>query len=247
MVAIVAKAEYEKLKHWGQSVTNAAKQNALDQARGIMLNEVAAGRFPSDPNKRELFLRNRGRESRRNFSTILPQYLRTPFRLTWYNREIVNTGKMVEAAYYAYRRMYDRAPVVSGDYRGSITIYLNDQPQHFGSLANAELDENSIIMVGPAIRYATTIERGFASRYYETRIIPGGIVRPIAKMVRDTFGAEVSCQFVYRSISGAVAQSSRKNVGIPCIMIGAPGVFTQNDHRNDARPRTRSTGGQAVG
>lgn len=232
-----ATKEFKSATKFTQAVINQAKQNALNMARGIMLDEVKAGRFPESPFRRELYLRNRGRESRRNFSKIAPPYLRIPFTLTWYNLDAASEGKMREAAYYAYRRLYDRAPERSGAYKSAITIFLNDSPLQFSALANAELDSSSIIMITPAIRYATTIERGFYSGYYETQKIPGGVVRPVAKMVRDAYGASVSCQFVYRSISGRVAVSSRRNVGVPAIMIGAPGTFRQNDARVDARPR----------
>lgn len=223
-ITLNIKGDFDK---FGKQVVNDAKQMGLNAAHEIMTDAVQSGRFTDDASKVQLFLVNRGREHRRKFSTIKPQFLRFPFRLRWMDTS-AGIGEMVAAARFAFEQVQRRAPYKTGAYERSITVYLNQTPTTLSAIAAREdsLEQTDRIQVGPAIIYGFTLEKGFYTQYYKTQQIPGGIVRPVAKIVRQKFGSDVACAFKYYAVN-----VGNRATAAPMLEIGPPGSFPQNDAR----------------
>ncbi|MGA0613242.1 hypothetical protein [Paracoccus sp. KR1-242] len=213
---------------------NEAKANSLLMAKDYMQSFQRKGEFPTDPKDYQLLLRNRGSETRRRFDTIQPQYLILPFSLKWQNTGTANMDAVVEASKYALHQMEKRSPYRSGKYLDSLTIYVNGVAQHSGYLNADMLDAGDEIIIGPNVKYASTIERGFAKGYYETETISGGVIRPIAKMVRAKFSGKVACRFIY-----VVFKGTGHKMACPVIQIGPAGSFAQNDTTNTSTKKRR--------
>ncbi|MDS9467966.1 hypothetical protein RGQ15_10355 [Paracoccus sp. MBLB3053] len=211
-----------------------AQANALGQAKEFLQTFQRKGEFPSDPKDYQLILRNRGSETRRKFETIRPEYLRIPFSLTWHATTNTDMVVVVDAAKYALREMAKRAPYRTGKYLGSLTIYVNGVPQNSNYLNAEMLDPTDEVVIGPNTKYASTIERGFAKGYYQTETIRGGVIRPVAKMVRAKFGNRVACRFIY-----VVFKNAGHNMASPVIQIGPIGAFAQNDTSNTSTKKRR--------
>lgn len=209
-----------------------AKLKGLADAQAYLKTEQAAGRFPDDPDDYQLYLYNRGREQRRNFDTLDPRYLKIPFSLKWIASGSEATEAIKDAAIYALGIMRNRAPFYRGKYIASTSIYIGSRPISVSAFRAIELKETDLVAVAPDVAYASPIEAGYYKKQYDTpdaQDLRGGIIRPVAKMVRAKFGNEIACRFAYLAIG------KLKTVGtMPAIELGAPGAFLQND----ARPGT---------
>lgn len=182
-----------------------------------------------------LLVRNRGRQNRRDFGTLRPKFLRIPFELQWVG-EGGDVRAVREAAEFALFELRKRAPVVTGDYRNSFEMRFNGRRVNATALGRADISAGQSVFVMPNIAYAAIIEAGFYKRYYRTRSIPGGIVRPVARKVRRKFGDRVSARFIY--MQGFNSSGGRGGT-LPVIEISTSGAFGQNDSVPGRRPRRR--------
>ena len=168
--------------------------------------------FPTNPKDYQLLVRNRGRVTRRKMSTLNSSFLKigtvgSPLQFTF--TAGVADVEIIYAAIDALKMMESRAPIRSGKYFNSLGITLNGRPIRAAALKRAEIDASSTIYVGPGVYgpvpYAAVIEKGFYKKYYRTRSIPGGIIRPVARMIRSKYGDSVAARFAYTGAGGGTA------------------------------------------
>lgn len=214
-----------------------AKRDALADAKGYLTAAQSRGEFPKDPDDYVLFLRNRGRWSRRKWNTIRPEYLRIPFILQWV-AGTEDTSQVKLAALFAYEQLLKRAPVRTGAYKSSIAIWVNSTKMSVGSFQAYELLNTDRVFVAPDIKYGAIIELGFYKKRYKTQSIPGGIVRPVARMTRNRFKNEVVARFAYIN-PGTYEQ---RYGTLPAVEIGIIGSFSPNDSRPGRPLRKRKRG-----
>lgn len=187
----------------------------------ILAAEQAAG-FPEDPEDYQVFLKSRGKTTRRQLSTLRPDYLRIPFTV-----QIVPFGDMsivVDAVLFAYGQARARAPVKSGSYKGNIAIGSDN-----GTSINADpesMDRRTVFYISAGEIYSAIIEWGFYSGYYKTGSRPDGIMYNAAKLTQKKFGNEISVQYKYPG-------------GEPTIFIAAAGVLPEAFRRPGSDSRSR--------
>ena len=194
----------------------------------ILKREQAKG-FPK---KYTLLLRQKGRETRRQLSTLSPDFFNigTRRRPTEVNF-VAGDGwdSVVEAVEFASRLFVRRAPVDTGAYSRSATVTVDGVPMRTTRIRPERLKDSSRILFGPDIAYASTIEAGHFRRYYENPL-RGGIVRYVAEAVRDKYGASVAVRLVYRTNGKYM---------VPKLEFGPAGAFPYSLGKTGARSRRR--------
>lgn len=230
------------MKGFAQDLIDQGKAGALIAANEFMEAEVRSGRFQPEKSKRVLFLRNRGREAKWRYENIRADKLRLPFQLRWVDTE-QGLGQVREAVLFAMRQLLHRSPVVSGDYVNDFRIVVNYVALESGAFRRLPLESDDVIYIVNISSYAAVLERGFARDYYQTRSIPGGIMRPVAKQVRKAFPGTVSCEFQYPYMP----ELNWDYPQLPGIRFAAPGVLAGNDAKiptqSKRRDRAVSRGG----
>lgn len=195
----------------------------------ILAAEQAKG-FPEDEDSYQVFLKNRGSTSRRQLSTIKPQYLRIPFSLRFV--AFGNMEDVVQAVLFAYQQARARAPSRSGSYKGSIVIGSDN-----GTSINASpdsMDPRTVFYVAAGEVYSAIIEWGFYSGYYKTGSRPDGIMYHAAKLTERKFGNAVAIQYKYPG-------------GTPAIFIAAAGVIAESFRRPGTdRRRAKKRRGKGI-
>lgn len=191
--------------------------------------------FPTDPDDYTLFLRNRGRETKRKLQTIRPQYLKIGTKTTPLSfRFVANTSseEALEAVKYAYSLARKRAPVRTGEYFDSIVTSTragNFEPR---SARASDFSDDTRFYVSSATAYSAIIEAGFYTKYYKTERLPQGIFYWVTLQVRKKFGNKISIRFFYLSGSGGRGTW-------PVIEIGRAGLFAGRDKRPGKAARRR--------
>ena len=181
----------------------------------ILKREQAKG-FPK---KYDLLLRQKGRETKRQISTLSPDFfnigtLTRPTEINFVAGE--GTQTMIEAIEFASRLFIRRAPFETGRYQRSAQVWIDGIPRSPGRLRPETFKPGSVVQFGPTTEYASTIEAGHHTGYYN-HSLRGGIVRYVAQTVRDKYGASISVRMTYRPYGKKM---------IPIIEFGPAGAFT---------------------
>lgn len=199
--------------------------------------------FPTDPEDYTLILRNRGREARRQLSTIQPQYLklgsaRSPLEFTFTSKG-GGFEQAVSAAIIAFEMIRRRAPVDEGHYLESLGFFVAGGGREIAlarrSLLTFDFKDEDSIYIGSTVPYSTTIEKGFYKGYYEDQTRKGGILYWVTRQIRKQYGDRVAIRFKYTKSFGVI---------MPVIEFGRKGDFLSKDWRvtDSGRGRRRRRG-----
>ena len=198
--------------------------------RGDLPNILSREQRKGFPKKYTLLLRQRGRETKRKLGTLHPDFFKigTIARPTEINF-VAGEGMqdVVKAVEFAARLFVRRAPVETGDYVGSAKVLVNGVPMRTTGIRPDKLADGTTIFFGPDVPYASTIEAGHYTGYYN-QPLRGGIMRYVAEAVRDKFGASVAVRLVYRTNGKYM---------VPQIEFGPAGAFTFSLGKTGARSR----------
>ena len=225
---------------------NGFSLNPVDFSPEVQLRQVKAsilrGDLPSIinrekkkgfPDKYTLLLKQRGRETRRKLGTLHPDFFNigTIARPTEINI-VAGEGmqEVVEAVEFASLLFIRRAPVRSGKYVNSAKVWVNGVERRPSRIDPKKLSEGSSILFGPTAEYASTIEAGHFTGYYQNAL-RGGIMRYITEAVRSKFGASVAVRMIYRPYG---------NMMVPLIEFGPAGAFPYSLGNTGANARRRS-------
>ena len=198
--------------------------------RGDLPNILSREQRKGFPKKYTLLLRQRGRETRRKLGTLHPDFFNigTITRPTEINF-VAGEGmqEVVEAVEFASLLFIRRAPVRSGKYVNSARVWVNGVERRPSRIDPKKLSEGSSILFGPTAEYASTIEAGHFTGYYQNAL-RGGIMRYVTDAVRSKFGASVAVRMIYRPYG---------NIMVPLIEFGPAGAFTFSLGKTGARSR----------
>lgn len=126
-----------------------------------------------------------GRPSR-NLSTVRP------------DGTIVAEWKFgVEIVDWIYRTLREKAPVLKGEYRDSITIFADGVA--VGTPKEAEGADQVFIMA--TVPYARKLE-GVSDKKYMSKQAPDGIFQVVANTAKRRFGNQAKILYTFRGISG---------------------------------------------
>ena len=153
------------------------------------------------PKKYTLLLKQGARETKRQLSTLSPDFftigtLTRPTEINFVAGE--GWQSVVEAVEFASRLFVRRAPVETSKYLNSAKVDVDGVSMRTTAIRADRLKDSSRILFGPDTDYASTIEAGHYKGYYD-QPLRGGILRYIAEAVRDKYGASVAVRLVYRT------------------------------------------------
>lgn len=199
----------------------------------ILASEQKKG-FPEDYN---LIMTQRGRRTKRKLYTLSPQFFNIGNVRSPTTFEFIGDGSWelaVEAIKYAVSLFIRRAPARTGKYLNSLEIEAGGYRLRPGGLKRmaTTLDAKDRIYVGPTVEYASTLEAGNYTGYYQNAL-RGGIMFYIAKAVNDKYGAAVSCRMIYMNLEGG-------KYAQPVLEFGIGGAFASNSTRPGTNIRRRA-------
>lgn len=103
----------------------------------------------------------------------------------------------VEVVRWIYTTLREKAPVLKGEYRDSITIFANDRvvpsPDAIG---NADM-----IVIMATVPYARKLE-GIAGPKYMSSQAPDGVFKVVEAMGRRRFGNQAKIAYTFRNLGG---------------------------------------------
>lgn len=146
----------------------------------------------------------------------------------------IDAGKgtiIAEVAVSAASRFRRLAPVLTGQYAGSLVFSLNGRVRNLTTIvkfaaSNPFSDEEQITLY-PAVIYGSKLELDYYKR-------GSGIMTKIARELIAEFGARASIKFAYAS---GVKLGLPFKFAVPLIVIGAPGAFVSDVRRPGRKPR----------
>ena len=208
--------------------------------RGDLPNILSREQRKGFPKKYTLLLRQRGRETKRKLGTLHPDFfnigtIARPTEINFVAGE--GFASVVEAVEFASLLFIRRAPVRSGDYVGSAKVWVNGVERRPSRIRPDQLKEGTSILFGPTTTYASTIEAGHYTGYYDNAL-RGGIVRYVTEAVRDKYGASVAVRMVYRPYGKTM---------IPLIEFGPAGAFPYSLGDTGSRSRRRARAARRKG
>jgi hypothetical protein len=200
----------------------------------ILRDEQKQHDFPKDY---DLIMTAKGRQSKRKLYTLNPNFfnignVRSPTTFEFVagdDWEIV-----VEAIRFAVQTFIRRAPARTGRYINSLDIQGKGSQLRGSGLNTAvqKYDRTDRIYVGPTVDYASTIEAGHFTGYYQNAL-RGGIIAYVVKQVRLKYGANISCRMIYMNLEGGRLMQ-------PVLEFGVAGAFASNDARPGQNQRRRN-------
>jgi hypothetical protein len=212
-----------------------AKQFGIDRYKKIITQKRAKNEWPKETDESQLFLRQGGRESKRQISTVRSEYLKIPFSL-------VDIRKSSDEVYNAAKEAYDflkvNGPFKTGAYRASVEV-ISDAGTGLGSLKKAietgTWREGDQVRIFSAVPYAASVEAiNFTRR--------GGLGYTYAayQLLKGKYSGKISIQHVYMQSSNlGVSYPGIKGVQIPVIIIAAAGDLKNKDTRPGTNVKRR--------
>lgn len=202
-----------------------AKQRQLDIAKQELARAQNSGRFPVNRSEYFTLLRQRGSSTRRRLSTIRPEFMAIPNSIIFVN-QTQQANVLPEAMRFIENQFRRKAPVRTGEYRESLSWFLNGVLQPAGPDAILRLvlagivNERTRIEVVSVLPYSSTLESLY---FIKKQFLIYGIWRELTKIFKD----RISAQFNYRSAQqfGATYKGKPYAYAIPILTLGVAGAF----------------------
>lgn len=218
-----------------------AKIEALDFAKEAFAYEQQRG-FPKDPDDYQVFLRNRGRQTRRqSIASIRPDFLRIPFDIT-VRRKSFASEDVALALRDGYMQLRRILPVRSGILRRSVEVAVGPVVTTLAvaleRIRAGNVESYDRFRIVPMAPWASSVEALYYDRDKQ------GLSLKVTRWLRAKYGPRISVQFRYIPVDrfGASYRAGRV-YNQPVIEIAGPGVFSEKDSRpakNIARRRRRA-------
>ena len=184
---------------------------------------VKAGMLP-DKGPYELYVRQKGKLTKRQEKTLNPQYMTVGTKSKPTEYEYItgsNWETVVEAAELAYRLLLRASPYRTGNYAGNMNMYVNERLTTVGGLRRVNDTEKARVDILNISEYAVALEHGFYAGNYNNGAYKGrGIFLEVVREVRRQFGNSISLRFYYATQFGGT---------FPAIEIAGSGEFAGND------------------
>ena len=215
-----------------QIMLNDAKQYSLNRSLQVVSAAQRAGTFTKETDDITIFVKQRGKESKRKFLAIKPEFLNIPYSIIFRSP---TGGRVDEAMNFAYEFARGLAPVKNGTYKDSITPYVNGYPTNIRTanrvLEDKPLQGDQAVQIVATVPYAATLE----AHYYKSR---GGLLYLAAKRTQEIYGSDTAVRFKYVPSSELFISYPRGKVyQVPVIEIGNKGAFPENFTRPGTNAR----------
>ena len=214
------------------------KANILyTDVRQILRSEQSKGDFPKSKDDYDVFVTQKGRQSKRNLNTLNPKFftIGTPAKPTIITFVTGGDWDEVAEAYdeamallrmYVPRRTGKLLNSIFSEFAGTNIATGNAIPQLAEQIKGQEYPSVIIALTTP---YASTVEAGYTTGYY--RKGRTGVVLRVATELHSMYANTISVRYLYVTGPGGVT--------VPAIEISKRGAFPWSAKKAGSRQRKK--------